>query len=87
MHTDEYEISLAREVEVCRREIRRTLGELGSFEKRYGIETEEFMKRFNSGSLDAKNGEFTRWVDGYRRLRRWEDRLEEYEELFRALKI
>jgi len=47
MHTDEYEISIGREISLCRKLIRRLKSSIQKREKRYGISTEGFLKGLN----------------------------------------
>ena len=43
MHTDEYEISLSREIDVCRGRVRAIKKTLYKMEQKYGITTEQFL--------------------------------------------
>jgi hypothetical protein len=44
MHTDEYEISIGREISLCGKLIRRLKRSIQKKEKKYGISTEDFLK-------------------------------------------
>ena len=86
MHTDEYEISLARELKVCESTIRKATRFLASMNTKYGLETELFIEQYNSGAL-GKSKEFNAWADSYKALQEWETRRQQYEELLRTMKI
>ncbi len=87
MHTDEYEISLSRELEVCRRYILKIKKALRGFEGKYKIPTEEFLKRYNGGELPGSEGDFIVWVEKHEALKRWEERLREFERIYRQMKL
>jgi hypothetical protein len=86
MHTDEYEIALARELKVCESAIQKATRFLASMNTKYGLETASFIEQYNSGAL-GKSREFNAWADGYKALREWETRRNQYEELLRTMKI
>jgi len=86
MHTDEYEISLARELKVCESEIRKATRFLASMNAKYGLETASFIEKYNSGAL-GKSRDFSVWADKYKALREWETRRIQYEVLLRKMKI
>jgi hypothetical protein len=86
MHTDEYEIALARELKVCESAIRKSTRFLASMSTKYGLETESFIEQYNSGVL-GKSREFITWADSYKALQEWETRRKQYEELLRTMKI
>ena len=86
MHTDEYEIALARELKVCESAIRKATRFLASMSTKYGLETASFIEQYNSGAL-AKSREFITWANSYKALQEWETRRKQYEELLRTMKI
>jgi hypothetical protein len=86
VHTDEYEIALARELKVCESAIRKATQFLASMTKKYDLETELFIEKYNSGAL-GKSREFNAWADNYKILQEWEQRRNQYEELLRTMKI
>jgi hypothetical protein len=86
MHTDEYEIALARELKVCESAIQKATRFLASMNTKYDLETASFIEQYNSGAL-GKSSEFNAWEDSYKALQEWENRRKQYEELLRAMKI
>lgn len=86
MHTDEYEISLARELNVCESAIRQATRFLASMNTKYDLETTAFIEKYNAGTL-GKSRDFDAWADSYRALQEWEKRRDQYEELFHTMKI
>jgi hypothetical protein len=85
MNTDEYEISLAREVTVCKNIIAKISGELSLLEKKHGMITADFiMKAREGGGLDFADS--ARWLQEYDALQTWQQRLHEYEEALQAVK-
>ncbi len=87
MHTDEYEISLSRELAVCRREVNCIRRSLGVREKRHAMKTEAFVEKFTSGKTGKDNPEFDEWMKEYEALMRWEGLLRQYEYALRMMKI
>jgi len=86
MHTDEYEISLARELKVCESAIRKATRFLASMNSKYDLETASFIEKYNAGALGTSR-DFDAWADSYHALKEWEERRGQYEELFRTMKI
>jgi len=86
MHTDEYEISLARELKVCESAIRKATRFLASMNSKYDLETASFIEKYNAGALGTSR-DFDAWADSYHALQEWEERRGQYEELFRTMKI
>ena len=87
MHTDEYEISLLREVNVCRREIASLQASLMIMEKKYGTSSDSFEKQYGSTPRGAENRDFAAWFAACEALRAWESRQLEYENAYRSMKI
>ncbi len=85
MHTDEYEISLSRELDVCTSYIREIERFLGRMEKKHNRRTEQAIADFQSGAVD-RDGELAAWAEQYASLERWQKRKNEYEALFHAMK-
>ena len=81
MHTDEYEISIAREISLCRKIIGRLKINLAAMEKRYGIATEEFLRSPEIYERGGGRGQdFERWRDDHEELRERVRMLRNYEE-------
>lgn len=85
LQTDEYGISLSREITVCQNMIARQRRHLSRFEQQYDTSTE---KMITEGSLVIeKNGrDRDEWRQEYEGLLAWQQRLREYEEAYEALK-
>ena len=81
MHTDEYQISLNREIGVCRANISRARRLLDAFERKHGFDTAEFLssedRRMQLPSKEAGN-----WQEQAEALRLWEERLQDYQKLY-----
>lgn len=81
MHTDEYEISLNREIGVCRSKVASAKKELARLEKEYGLGTEQFTEG-KTGAAAIPEKERARWREAAATLSVWSERLREYEELY-----
>jgi hypothetical protein len=86
MHTDEYEISVGREIIHCRKLINKLSQGLREWEERYGMSTEEFLSALQEGRLPASNQDFLSWAEDSRELKNWTQKLREYEEAYQMLK-
>jgi hypothetical protein len=86
MHTDEYEISLSREVGVCSGLMRKYQRLLAVMEARHSMTTADFMDQSRLGGLPA-TADFTAWRDGVDALRHWSSTRDEYERLLSIMKI
>ena len=90
MHTDEFEISLAREIKVCESAIKRIRKTLSLLEQKYGSTTEDFLRRQEAGTLPGATEhatEFRVWRETWESLARWEELERQYREQFRIMKI
>lgn len=85
LQTDEYGISISREITVCKNMIDRQQEELARFEKQYGMPTEQMLAgekpKVGGGTLDLEA-----WRNGYEGLLAWRQRLREYEEAYQTLR-
>ncbi len=86
MHTDEYEISLLREVGVCSGAIRSLKNTLERFEKQYSLASDEVVKG-NGSSASVDSRDRTQWLATYQSLLSWQQRKTEFEDLYHQLKI
>jgi hypothetical protein len=86
MHTDEYEISLGREISLCRRVIGQLKKALLTREKKFGITTEAFLQTLEQDLQAEKNPDFEKWLKDHKELKIWEQRLKEYAQAFESLK-
>jgi len=87
MHTDEYEISLSRELEVCIKKVNALKKNLSRMEIKFNMTTEEFIVRFHHGEIPEDNKDFTTWMNDLHALRKWQSSMQQYEELFYFMKI
>jgi hypothetical protein len=79
MHTDEYEISLGREIALCRKRVRQLKDSLARREKQCGMTTEAFLKTLEGGGLSEQPA-MQSWNQEYQELQYWQKMLTEYEE-------
>jgi hypothetical protein len=89
VHTDEYEISLYREMAVCKNTIQRIKKSLGILERKYNTTTAVFVKEFKSGELTQhpeSKDDYEAWQSSYDCLKRWEELEKEYLDAFRMMK-
>ncbi len=86
MHTDEYEISIGREIGLCRKVVDKLTKGLQEKENRYGMSTQEFLSALREGRLPKVNQDYVSWADDSRELENWTQKLREYEEALRMLK-
>ena len=85
LQTDEYGISISREITVCKGMIARQRRHLSRLEKQYDIPTEKMIA---AGSLNAEKRApaMDEWRHEYEGLLAWRQRLREYEEAYEALR-
>ena len=86
MHTDEYEIALSREVDVCKGQVRKYQRLLAAMEARHGMTTTAFLDRTRQGGLPA-SPDLKGWHEGIEALQRWSEKRVEYERLLDVMKI
>jgi hypothetical protein len=90
MHTDELEISLSRELSVCKSTIQRIKKSLGILERKHNKTTEIFIDELRSGKLPDNpdyQDDYEAWRSSYESLKRWEELERQYQEAFRMMKI
>jgi hypothetical protein len=85
MHTDEYEISLGREITLCRNRVRKLKKSLEKLEKQSGLTTAAFLQALEGGSL-AGQPTLKSWHRDYRELQYWQKMLSDYEAARESLK-
>ena len=85
MHTDEYEISIGREITLCRKMVRKLKDSLERREKQFGMTTEAFLQAMEEGCL-SKPHPIQSWNQEYQELQYWQKILIEYEEALESLK-
>lgn len=85
LQTDEYLISISREIAVCRNMIMRQQKDLCRWEKHYGLSTETVViGEMSLEGVPAKD--LAEWRDDYAGLCAWKQRLREYEEACQSFK-
>lgn len=87
MHTDEYEISLLRELNVCEKKIKKIKKVLAGMETKYGMKTEVFTAGFNCEKITEEKADYKIWIKEYEDLRKWEVLRDQYASLLSMMKI
>lgn len=89
MHTDEFEISLARELKVCGNTIQRIKKTLTLMEQKHNMTTAVFIEEYRNGKLSDPNyqDDFRAWSDTFESLQQWQDLERQYQEQFRVMKV
>ncbi len=88
MHIDEYEISLSRELAVCKNAMKRIKEFLAIIERKHNMSTEDFMNKFRDGTLSPEHrDDYAAWKNNYESLKQWEELQRQYEEMFHVMKI
>jgi hypothetical protein len=87
MHTDEYEISLTREINVCRSVIKQTQIQLTRRRQRFGMDLPQAVATAAEGSPVIDGKELVAWQEDVEALSQWEQRLEQYHEALAAMRI
>ncbi len=90
MHTDEFEISLFRELKVCANTIHRIRKSLSLMEEKHKKSSDIFMEEYRSGKLtfDTQNrDDYAAWWSSCESLKQWLDLERQYQEQFHALRI
>jgi hypothetical protein len=85
MHTDEYEISLGREIALCRKMVRRLKDSLDRREKQCGMTTAAFLQALEDGRLSEPHP-IQDWRQDYQDLQYWQKTLVEYQKVLESLK-
>jgi hypothetical protein len=90
MHTDEYEISLLRELKVCGNTIQRIKKTLTLMEQKHHKNTDTFIEESRTGRLsddpDTKD-DYAAWQSSYESLIQWQNLERQYQEQLRIIKI
>lgn len=87
MHTDEYEISLAREINHCERVVRKTRQKLEKRRLRYGLDYAGAAAAATAGRLSIGARDLAAWREDIEALPVWEQRLEEYRQALAVMRI
>ncbi len=86
MHTDEYEISLSRELGVCQGYVKRYRKVLDGLEARHGVRTDEVLGPGRDHGLLSAAGELREWQQAFEALQRWSAARDEYGRLLGAMR-
>lgn len=87
MHTDEYEISLSRELNICEKKIEKLRKVLAGMEAKYKMKTEVLAAEVAGGNISGQKDDFAAWMTEYEALKRWEVLRDQYAEMLRRMKI
>ncbi len=87
MHTDEYEISLTREINVCERVVDETRRNLGRRRQRFGFDYPGAVQAEAEGSLAIDSLELAAWREDFEALPQWQQRLDQYREALAVMRI
>lgn len=87
MHTDEYEISLSRELAVCKSTIKRIKEFFAIMERKHNKTTAQFVEEYDSGKLSEHKDDFEAWRNNYESLKSWEELERQYQEIYVRMKI
>lgn len=82
MHTDEYEISMHREMDVCRRMITGLKVFISGMEKKHNKSSTDFFTDIERGNSAEGKDDYTEWKGNYEALKSWEGKLSQYEDLY-----
>lgn len=85
MHTDEYEISLGREIAFCRKRVRQLKNSLERREKQGGMTTAAVLQALEEGGRSEEQPMLD-WRQEYQDLHYWQKTLTEYQEVLESLK-
>jgi hypothetical protein len=90
VHTDEFEISLSRELNVCKNTIQRIQKSLGILERKHNKTTEVFIQELLNNTVTGNpeyKEDYDAWQSSYESLKKWEELERQYQEAFRMMKI
>jgi len=87
MHTDEYEISLSRELNVCERKIAKIKKTLLYLEQKYNIKAEVLADKVPDGKISSEDAGVIAWMKESEALKKWETLRDQYAELLQRMKI
>ena len=90
MPYDEYEISLSRELNVCKNTIQRINKSLGILERKHHKTTEVFMQELLDNELAGHpeyKEDYDAWQSSYASLKKWEELERQYQKALRTMKI
>jgi hypothetical protein len=86
VHTDEYEISIQREMTLCLKIIRRLGNAINRRERRYGMKTDALLLVLEQEQSAEQSRDFVTWRDDHQELQIWRERLNDYEDALKMVK-
>jgi len=84
MHTDEYGITLSREVHIARKKVTEHYRSMQAYEAHFGMSSDLFLRKLETAELSADTKEFIAWRDQCAAWQRWKQKLQELEELYQS---
>jgi hypothetical protein len=84
MHTDEYEISIGREIAFCRKKVRQLQAALEKREQQHGMTTAAFLQALKDERLSEQH--HLGWNQEYQDLQYWQRMMTEYVDALASLK-
>ena len=87
MHTDEYEISLAREINHCQSVVRKITTALEARQAQCGMAYEAAVRAVAEGRMVMEAGQLAAWQEDIEALPQWEQRLQEYREALVVMRV
>lgn len=85
MHSDEYGITLSREVNICNKKLKEIARFLAAMEEKYKMTTDVFIAGFERGEGETRK-DFAAWKENYEALKTWTRLKEQYDELYRDMR-
>ncbi len=77
---DEVYISTMREMNICKKAIKRLRQAIENMERKYNLNTAEFIEGFKNGGMRDKE-DYLLWHTSYEELKNWEERLKGFSEI------
>jgi hypothetical protein len=87
MHTDEYEISIARELNHHQQVVKKIRAMLAERQQKFAMTYPEAAQAATEGQLTITAKELAQWQDDVEALPVWEQRLEEYRKALAMMRI
>lgn len=85
MRTDEYAITLSREVNICNKKLKEIEGFIAEMERKYNVKTEVFIEEYLRGERSGDK-DFEKWKENYEALKIWRERKKQYDEIYMAMR-
>lgn len=81
MHTDEYAITLSREVNICNKKLKAIEKFILKMESKYKMKTKVFLEEYEKGGK-RNNKDFNMWKEKYEAMKFWKERKKQYDEIY-----